>query len=136
MDPFVPRSTVSQLLNMMDSMIEGPFQSSARSSGGIRRGWEAREDTDALYLRIDMPGLGKENVKVSAEQGTLVIKGEGEVEAGEEESRRRYSTRIDLAPEIYELDSIRAEMRNGVLKVVVPKAKQEERKDVFRVNVE
>ena len=135
MDPFVPR-TVSQLLNMMDSMLEGPFQSSARSSGGLRRGWDARDDTDAVYLRIDMPGLGKENVKVNAEQGTLFIKGEGEVEAGEEESKRRYNTRIDLAPEIYKLDAIRAEMKNGVLKVIVPKVKQEERKDVFHVNIE
>ncbi|XP_020575583.1 small heat shock protein, chloroplastic-like [Phalaenopsis equestris] len=135
MDPFVPR-TVSQLLNMMDSMLDGPFQSSARSASGVRRGWDAREDKDALYLRIDMPGLGKENVKVSAEQGTLLIKGEGEAEEGDEDSQRRYSSRIDLAPETYKLDSIRAEMKNGVLKVIVPKVKQEERKDVIHVSIE
>ncbi|PKA50776.1 Small heat shock protein, chloroplastic [Apostasia shenzhenica] len=136
MDPFVPR-TVSQLLNMMDSMLDGPFTSAARGgTGGTRRGWEAREDGDALYLRIDMPGLGKESVKVTAEHGTLVIKGEGELEEGEEENRRRYVTRIDLAPEMYRLDQIRAEMKNGVLKVVVPKVKEEERKDVFHVHIE
>ncbi|PKU80431.1 small heat shock protein, chloroplastic-like [Dendrobium catenatum] len=135
MDPFVPR-TVSQLLNMMDSMFDRPFTSAARGTGGLRRGWDAREDNDALCLRMDMPGLGKENVKVSAEQGTLFINGEGEAEAGDEESHRRYSTRIDLAPELYKLDAIRAEMKNGVLKVIVPKVKQEERKDVFHVNID
>ncbi|KAH0454084.1 hypothetical protein IEQ34_018408 [Dendrobium chrysotoxum] len=133
MDPFVPR-TVSQLL--MDSMFDRPFTSAARGTGGLRRGWDAREDNDALYLRIDMPGLGKENVKVSAEQGTLFINGEGEAEAGDQESHRRYSTRIDLAPELYKLDAIRAEMKNGVLKVIVPKVKLEERRDVFNVNIE
>ncbi|KAG0492593.1 hypothetical protein HPP92_005991 [Vanilla planifolia] len=170
LDPFVPR-TVSQLLSMMDSMVGGSFPSATRGFDGIRRGWEAREDKDALYLRIDMPGLGKENVKVSIEQGTLIIKGEaredkdalylridmpglgkenvkvsieqgtliikgeGEVEEGNEGSSRRYSSRIDLPPELYKMDEIKAEMKNGVLKIAVPKLKEEERKDVYHINI-
>ncbi|KAG0494678.1 hypothetical protein HPP92_005672 [Vanilla planifolia] len=134
LDPFVPR-TVSQLLSMMDSMVGGSFPSATRGFDGIRRGWEAREDKDALYLRIDMPGLGKENVKVSIEQGTLIIKGEGEVEEGNEGSSRRYSSRIDLTPELYKMDEIKAEMKNGVLKIAVPKLKEEERKDVYHINI-
>ena len=34
------------------------------------------------------------------------------------------------------MDKIKAEMKNGVLRVVVPKVKEEQRKDVFQVNVE
>uniref|UniRef100_A0A0A9CFP8 Hsp22 n=1 Tax=Arundo donax TaxID=35708 RepID=A0A0A9CFP8_ARUDO len=34
------------------------------------------------------------------------------------------------------MDNIKAEMKNGMLKVTVPKLKQEERKDVFQVKVE
>ncbi|RRT62666.1 hypothetical protein B296_00043283 [Ensete ventricosum] len=86
-----------------------------------------------------MPGLGKEQVKVWAEHNTLIIKGEGDKEAGEEGEEsvgRRYSSRIDLPPESYRMDQIRAEMKNGVLKVVVPKVKEEERKDVFQVKIE
>ncbi|KAK8921718.1 hypothetical protein KSP39_PZI020356 [Platanthera zijinensis] len=135
MDPFVPR-TISQLLNMMDSVIDGPFPTAARASQGIRRGWDAKEDKDALYLRIDMPGLGKEGVKVIAERGTLVIKGECEAEEGDAESRRKYSTRIDLAPELYKIDEIKAEMKNGVLKIVVPRVKEDESRDVHEVKVE
>lgn len=135
LDPFVPRS-VSQLLNIMDSVFDGPFSMSSRAAGGARRGWDAREDKEALYLRMDMPGLGKDDVNVIAEQGTLVIKGEGEAEEGEEETRRRYSTRIDLAPELYKMEEIKAQMKNGVLKIVVPKVKEEERKDVVQVKIE
>nr|AFV46381.1 ACD-ScHsp26-like protein [Tamarix hispida] len=127
-------------MNLMDQMVDNPFLSSPRglgsAVGGIRRGWDAREDENALYLKMDMPGLGKEHVKVSVEENTLVIKGQGEKETEEEESRRRYSTRVDLTPNLFKTDGIKAEMKNGVLKVVVPKVKEEERKDVFQVQID
>ena len=34
------------------------------------------------------------------------------------------------------MDKIKAEMKNGVLRVTVPKVKEEERKDVFQVKIE
>lgn len=138
-DPFSPTRSLSQVLNLMDSFMENPFLSATRGSGvgsGLRRGWDARETEDALHLRVDMPGLGKEDVKVSVEQSTLTIKGEGGKEEGDEESGRRYMSRIDLPEKLYSTDQIRAEMKNGVLKVTVPKVKEDERSDVFNVNVE
>ncbi|KAK6947586.1 Alpha crystallin/Hsp20 domain [Dillenia turbinata] len=133
-DPFSPTRSLSQVLNLMDSFMENPILSSPIA--GSRRGWDVKEDENALSLKIDMPGLGKENVKVSVEQDTLIIKGEGERESEEEASVRKYSSRIQIPPNLYKLDSIKAEMKNGVLKVVVPKVKEEERKDVFQVNIE
>eukprot|EP00268_Persea_americana_P057545 TRINITY_DN69000_c0_g1_i1.p1 TRINITY_DN69000_c0_g1~~TRINITY_DN69000_c0_g1_i1.p1 ORF type:complete len:216 (+),score=63.27 TRINITY_DN69000_c0_g1_i1:200-847(+) len=138
LDPFFPSRSLSQVLNLMDQMMENPFTALSRGMGGAsRRGFDVREDKDALYLRVDMPGLGKEDVKVFVEQNTLIIKGEGDNESGDvSESGRRYSSRIDLPSELYKLDDIKAEMKNGVLKVLVPKVKEDERKDVFQVNVE
>ncbi|KAK9120633.1 hypothetical protein Syun_018250 [Stephania yunnanensis] len=136
--PFNATRSLSQVLNMMDQFMENPFLGIG-SSGGLRRGWEAKEDENGLYLRVDMPGLGKENVKVSVEENALTIKGEGAMDQSDEDQEstlRRYSSRIDLPPKLYKLDQIKAEIKNGVLKVVVPKAKEEERKDVFHVNVE
>ncbi|QCD88905.1 heat shock 22 kDa protein, mitochondrial-like isoform X2 [Vigna unguiculata] len=139
LDPFFPTRSLSQVLNMMDQFIDNPFLSSPRGIGagaGARRGWDARETEDALLLRVDMPGLGKEDVKISVEQNTLTIKGEGAKEGDEEESARRYTSRIDLPDKIYKVDQIKAEMKNGVLKVVLPKMKEEEKRDVINVNVE
>ncbi|CAL1354798.1 unnamed protein product [Linum trigynum] len=136
-DPFSPTRSLSQVLNLMDQFMENPLLSPARNvGGGVRRGWDARETEEGLQLRVDMPGLGKEDVKVSVEQNTLVIRGEGGKESDEKESAGRYSSRIDLPEKMYRTDQVKAEMKNGVLKVTVPKVKEEERKDVISVSVE
>ncbi|KAA0041093.1 small heat shock protein [Cucumis melo var. makuwa] len=136
-DPFSPTRSLSQVLNLMDQFMEDPFLAASRGVGaGSRRGWDVKEDDNALYLRMDMPGLSKDDVKVSVEQNTLIIKGEAAKESEDEEDRRRFSSRLDLPANLYELNSIKAEMKNGVLKVAVPKVKEEERKDVRHVTVE
>lgn len=141
-DPFSPTRSLSQVLNMMDQLMDNPYLSASRGigAGGARRGWDARETEDALLLRVDMPGLGKEDVKISVEQNTLTIRGEeGGAKEGEDEEEggaRRYSSRIDLPDKLYKIDQIKAEMKNGVLKVVVPKMKEEERSDVINIKVE
>ncbi|KAL7107342.1 hypothetical protein ACP275_06G048100 [Erythranthe tilingii] len=129
-DPFSASSNLTQILNMMDQFTESPISASA-----FRRNWEAKETGEGLHLRMDMPGLGKEDVKVSVEQNTLVIKGEGNKESEEDGSGRRYTGRIDLPERTYRTDGIKAEMKNGVLKVFLPIIK-EERTDVFQVNVD
>ncbi|EYU29473.1 hypothetical protein MIMGU_mgv1a017838mg, partial [Erythranthe guttata] len=117
-DPFSRRSNLSQVLNMIDQYIESP------------------EADEGIHLRMDMPGLVKEDVKVSVEQNTLVIKGEGNKDFEDDKAGPRYTSIIDLPDKIYKTDAIKAEMKNGVLKVFLPKIKEAERTDVFQVNVE
>ncbi|KAL2555907.1 23.6 kDa heat shock protein [Forsythia ovata] len=128
--PFSSRS-ISQILNMTDQFMDSPLVAS-----GIRRNWDARETGDGLHLRMDMPGLGNKDVKVSVEQNTLIIRGEGEKEFEDDESGRRHTTRIVFPEKLYKTTEIKAEMKNGVLKVFMPKIKEEERTDVFHVKVE
>ncbi|KAL3828365.1 hypothetical protein ACJIZ3_017167 [Penstemon smallii] len=142
-DPFFPTRSLNQIMNIMDQFTENPFMSRGRrgSTGiGTRRGWDVREDDNALYLRVEMPGLDKDQVKITVEQNTLVIRGEGEKESEEDDDDdaygRRYSGRLDLPPNLYKVEGVKAEMKNGVLKIVVPKVKDEEKKDVFQVSVE
>ncbi|CAH8275420.1 unnamed protein product [Arabidopsis lyrata] len=141
-DPFSPTRSVSQVLNLMDQFMENPLLSATRGMGasGARRGWDIKEKDDALYLRIDMPGLSREDVKLALEQDTLVIRGEGKYEDddGEEEDQggnRRFTSRIGLPEKIYKIDEIKAEMKNGVLKVVIPKMKEQERNDVRQIEI-
>jgi len=122
-------------LDLFDSFMYNPFLSGSRDSTG--RKWKQRETEDSLILLLDMPGLGKEDVKVSVDHNnTLIIKGEGDQESGGDV--RRFSSKIDLHKKSlkYNIDDIKVEMKNGVLKVTVPKIKEEERKYVINVKVE
>lgn len=139
MDPFSPTRSLGQVLNLMDQFLDNPFVAASRGMGaGSRNGFKVKEDDNALYMRIEMPGLDKDDVKVVVEGNTLVIIGEGKKESSDEDDDEvalRYTSRIDLPPNLYKIEEIKAEMRNGVLKIVVPKVKEEERKK-FEVNVE
>ncbi|KAK1577392.1 hypothetical protein Q3G72_021381 [Acer saccharum] len=130
--PFSAPRSLNQVLNLMSQMADNPYFGGTST----RRGWDVKETDDGLNLRVDMPGLGKEDVKISVKQNSLIIKGEGAKEGDDEESVNRYSSRIELPEMMFKTDEIKAEMKNGVLKVLVPKVKEEERVDVFHVKVE
>uniref|UniRef100_A0A0C9RM00 TSA: Wollemia nobilis Ref_Wollemi_Transcript_11629_915 transcribed RNA sequence n=1 Tax=Wollemia nobilis TaxID=56998 RepID=A0A0C9RM00_9CONI len=133
-DPFYPLRGLG--LRVDGLFNSNPFAAVSRGSGELRKPWDAVEDKDALRLRVDMPGLGKEDVKVYAEENSLVIKGEAQSDAELDGSGRKYSSRIDLPPKVYKLDQIKAQMKNGVLKVEVPKFKEEEIKNVINVSID
>lgn len=133
-DPFSPTRSLNQMLNLVDQLMDigGPVSPAVSQ----RRGWDVKEDNESLHLRMDMPGVDKKDVKISVENNTLIIKGEGEKDSDEEERVRRYSSRLDLPQKLYKVNEIKAEMKNGVLKIKVPKVKEEERKDVYEVKVD
>jgi HSP20 family protein len=138
-DRFGAPTSLGRLLGLMEDAVAAPGRGGLSSTA--RRGWSvAKEDDDAVYLKVPMPGFGKEHVKVSAEKNILVIKGEGEKDAwdGDKDDAAvpKYSRRIELPANAYKMDKIKAEMKNGVLMVTVPKLKKEERKDVLQIAVE
>ncbi|GFQ07750.1 heat shock 22 kDa protein mitochondrial [Phtheirospermum japonicum] len=98
---------------------------------------ETKQSAECLHLFMDMSGLGKEDVKVSLENNTLIVKGEGKkVFHDDKNIVRGYKNKFDLPENVYKTNEIKAEMKNGVLKVFVPKIKNEKRTDVFDVSVE
>uniref|UniRef100_A0A0C9QKW9 TSA: Wollemia nobilis Ref_Wollemi_Transcript_30205_968 transcribed RNA sequence n=1 Tax=Wollemia nobilis TaxID=56998 RepID=A0A0C9QKW9_9CONI len=134
-DPLFSSRRLGKLMNMADLFFDNPFVVDV-GVRGARKPWDVVEDKDALRLRVDMPGLGKEDVSVHVEEGALVIKGEAQGDAELDGSGRRYSSRIDIPPKLYKLDEIKAEMKNGMLKITVPRVREEEIKNVINVAVE
>ncbi|XP_010545767.1 PREDICTED: 26.5 kDa heat shock protein, mitochondrial [Tarenaya hassleriana] len=91
-----------------------------------------KEEDDCYKLRYEVPGLTKDDVKITVEDGILKIRGEHKAEEQEGDpeedeefwSEKRYgyhSTSLAL-PEDAKVDEIKAEIKNGVLTVVVPKS--------------
>lgn len=104
--------------------------------GGYGRGrtpWDIKEGPGDYKLRFDMPGMTKEDVKVWVEEKMLVIKAEkmGAEGNGEEEEEQgttwsaksygRYNSRVAL-PDNVQFDKIKAEVKDGVLYIIIPKA--------------
>lgn len=145
-DPFSPMRTMRQMLDTMDRLFDGAsmFPTSSRrvsrdNSLSVRTPWDVMENENELKMRFDMPGLSKEDVKVSVEDGVLVIKGshhtkeDGEKDSWSAGSYSSYNTRLAL-PDICEVDKIKAELKNGVLNITIPKGKVESK--VMDVNIE
>lgn len=88
------------------------------------------ENEDALTMVLEMPGVDRENINVSVENGVLTVEGKinfskyeglqpvySEYNIGPYRRTFRISSRIDQ-------DRIRAEMRDGVITLVLPKAEE------------
>lgn len=144
-DPFSPMRTMRQMLDTMDRLFDDAFMVPTSSQGSsrdkttsVRTPWDIMDGENEIKMRFDMPGLSKEDVKVSVEDGVLVIKGghkkeEGENDSWSARSYSSYNTRLAL-PENCETEKIKAELKNGVLNITIPKGKVEPK--VMDVNVE
>ncbi|XP_031495316.1 small heat shock protein, chloroplastic [Nymphaea colorata] len=132
MDPLSPMRTVRQMLDTMDRIFEESwsFPGSNRPSRDVRAPWDYADTETEVRMRFDMPGLTKEDVKVSIESdNVLVIRGEHKSDSAEGDSWTSrssavYDTRLVL-PDNLETDKIKAELKNGVLFITIPKKKVE-----------
>ncbi|GAB2280570.1 hypothetical protein Dimus_015197 [Dionaea muscipula] len=158
-DRFPTARTVQQMMETMERMMEDPLAfsssrpaaASSNETGGYVRGrtpWEIKEGEGDYKMRFDMPGMTKDDVKVWVEDNMLVVKAEklkkdqGKDDDDDDDQRLgewsvnsygRYSCRIAL-PENVEFDKIKAEVRDGVLYLTVPKATTSTAK-IFDINV-
>jgi len=87
-----------------------------------------REDKDAYYIEVDLPGVKKEDVDISIDKNVLTIKGKREVreEVQEDDYYRiesRYGTfsRSFTLPEKVDVDNVKAHTEDGVLEITIPK---------------
>lgn len=100
--------------------------------------FEIRENDDAFIFKADLPGIRNEDLEISLAGNQLQITGKREQERERGEGRyytyeRSYGSfsRSFSLPEVADLDSIRSDLKDGVLTLVVPKkagAKPQRRK--------
>ena len=95
------------------------------------------EDNENFYLRADLPGIKKEDVKISYTDGTISISGERaqEKETKEKKFHRiersygKYYRSFNVPTEIKE-DKIKAEFKGGQLTITIPKADEVKPKEI------
>lgn len=97
-----------------------------------RGGWfpamDLIEDKDQYVVKADLPGLKKEDIAVSCENGVLTIEGERRTDAEQkdknfhrvERSYGKFMRSLNLGHGV-DQSKIRAQYKDGVLELVLPK---------------
>jgi HSP20 family protein len=103
--------------------------------GADAPGWtpavDLYETAEEYVLTAELPGLAREQIDIHAEERRVVIRGARGVDPGRtipceqyhrvERGHGRFSRTFSL-PEIIDVDAIRAELKDGILTVTLPKA--------------
>lgn len=144
LNQFPVARTVQQMMDTMDRIVEDPLVYNNTSpwivvgDGEHSKGkipWAIKEGQKDYKMRFNMPGMNKNDVKVWIEENMLVVKAEkvarehheGQANGSEEHedwsanSYGRYNHRIAL-PENIEFEKIKAQVKDGVLYITIPKA--------------
>ena len=136
-DPFSELERLSQRIErLFEEML--PVR---REDGQVERVWAPSVDvyeTDrAFMVEVDLPGLKKEDVKITVENNTLTITGERKwkKEVNDENVHRQERfygkfVRSFILPDNVDRDNISASFEDGVLTIEIPKRDREERKVV------
>jgi HSP20 family protein len=88
------------------------------------------ESENEYLIKIELPDVKKEDVKIAVADGIITISGERKLEREDKaenairvESMYGAFTRSSVLPDCVEANGIRAEAKDGVLHIHVPKAK-------------
>ncbi len=96
------------------------------------------ENEDSFELSIAIPGVAKEDIKIDLEDNMLTISSEKEVKNELNYSRKEFAynafSRSFKLPKTVEFDKIKADHKNGVLNIVIPKIEEAKLKKVIKIS--
>ena len=123
---------VAELRDQFDRMFGNVF---AAPVFPLPLGWapaiDISEGTDELTVKADLPGVEKEDVTVTFDDGMLTVKGEKREEKREKDDKKQYHVyersygafaRSFTLPSAIDDKRIKAEFHDGVLTVHLPKS--------------
>lgn len=131
---------LSEIRDEIDRLFEAPLAEFARTSQ-LLSGWipavDMYEDKDNLFVKIELPGMKKEEIDISLHDGTLSISGErkaGETSDGQEVYRSerfvgKFQRSISL-PTAVAADRVKAQYKDGVLTITLPKTEEAKPKQI------
>ncbi len=137
-----PMKSLFDVPSRFDTLFDGIFFPTRADSGkeGIWS-WnpvvDVYENDDALVVKAELPGVDKDQISVNVEGRILTLRGERktENEAKEENYYRRERTyghfeRSFTLPAEVDPESTKAEYKDGVLKIEVPKPAEQKPKQI------
>jgi HSP20 family protein len=122
---------------LVSGPMSGPMSGRRRAGFGYTPALDVAEYPAETVVVAELPGIRKEDVKIGFEKGVLTISGErkanpvpeGSTWHRNEIASGTFSRSIELSHEV-NADAIAAEMANGILKIVVPKAEKARAREI------
>lgn len=114
---------------------------SLMDSGFFSPAAEMHETADAIHLKLEIPGVNPNELDIQVSAEAISITGERKSETStEEKGVRRSEFRYGRFQRVFQLpariqnDQVKADYRDGILSITLPKAEAEKTK-VVKVNV-
>jgi HSP20 family protein len=126
------------LRNDIDSLLELPFWSGLTRQSQLFSGWtpplDLYQDNDNVVAVVELPGMRKEDIEISLQDGTLSISGERKDETMKGGARtERFSGKFRRSvtlPSRIDASQVKASYKDGVLTVTLPKAEEAKPKQI------
>ncbi|MCP4642381.1 MAG: Hsp20/alpha crystallin family protein [bacterium] len=132
-----PWSAFTDMEREINRLFSGAIPGSNRPARAWAPAVDIREDKDAYTVEMDLPGMKREDIDISAQEDTLTIKGGRKREtSGDEGSLHRTERasgvfeRTFSVPGGFQVDKVSAAYENGVLSVTLPKREESKPKQV------
>ena len=129
--------------NFVDDVFDDmfPFAGSYTTANYDLMKTDVKDAGDHYELEMEMPGVEKENIKAELKDGYLTVTAQQNTNKDEKDKegnyirRERYSGSYSRSYYVGDVDreSIKAKLDNGVLSIIVPKAKAEEQKKAIAI---
>jgi HSP20 family protein len=128
------------LLNLAEGLFDNFFNGDSiltRSGEFWYPAVDVKESKDAYRVMMELPGLSKDDVQISLEDGLLVVKGEKKTEQEKKEDDYHYYERrfgkfermFRINSEIKQ-DQVEASFKDGILTIELPKAETAKPKQI------
>jgi HSP20 family protein len=129
----------------IDSLFGTPFWSNLGRNSQLFSGWapalDIYQDNDNVVAIIELPGMRKEDIEISLQDGMLTISGERKSESStghKAERTERFTGKFRRSvtlPTQVDANKVNASYKDGILTVTLPKAEEAKPKQI-KVNVD
>ena len=131
---------LTDLRDDIDRLFESPLAELARASN-LLSGWtpalDLYEDKDNLYVKMELPGMKREEIDVSLHESSLSVSGERKSEQKHEDAEvyraerffGRFQRTVTL-PTPVAADKVKAHYQDGILTITLPKTEEAKPKHI------
>ncbi len=126
-----------QVNRLFDDFFGGPLVSGERNLTAWDPVVDIREDTDAYFVHAELPGVKKEEIRITMQDNLLTIRGEKKQELEKKESNyhrieRSFGSfeRSFTLPATVKTDKVDANFADGVLTIVLPKTEEAKPREI------